>query len=211
MTTTIPAGRRARCHAVATAGIVITAAVLSGSLLANPPQEGMVTGSVVAKLAKQKEGVLLYLTGVPGTFAPPKDHPVIDQKDLVFTPHILPILAGTTVDFLNSDNVRHNVFSPDGEKFNLGTWPKGEKRPHTFAKPGVYTILCNVHPEMEAFVVVLENPFHAVSGKDGAFQIEHVPPGKYSLHAFAGTLKADPVELVVTAGGSVSATMTLKR
>jgi copper binding plastocyanin/azurin family protein len=136
---------------------------------------------------------------------------VVNQKDLVFVPHIVPVLAGTTVDFLNSDTVRHNVFSPDGEKFNLGTWPKGETRPHTFAKPGVYTLLCNVHPEMEAFVVVLENPFFAFSGKDGSFRIEHVPAGKFTLQAFAGsTLKADPVPVAVTAGGTTTASVTLK-
>lgn len=174
-------------------------------------EEGVVTGSVVAKLAKQKEGVLLYLASVPGNYPAPKEHSVIDQKDLVFIPRILPILVGTTVDFLNSDNVRHNVFSPDGEKFNLGTWPKGERHSYTFSKLGVYTILCNVHPEMEAFVVVLNNPFYAMTGKEGTFRIEHVPSGTYMLQTFAGALKADPVEVVVAPGGTATATVTLKR
>lgn len=186
-------------------------AFLAGNLFAAETEEGTVTGSVVAKLAKQKAGVLVYLSGVPGTCPPPKEHPVMDQKDLVFVPRVLPVLVGTTVDFLNSDNVRHNVFTPDGEKFNLGTWPKGESRPYTFAKVGEYTLLCNVHPEMEAFVVVLDNPFYAMSVKDGTFRIEHVPPGKYTLRTFAGTLKADPVEVTVTAGDSSSVSVTLKR
>jgi plastocyanin len=171
----------------------------------------VVEGRVVAKLAKNTAGVLVYLEGVPGTYPAPKEHARIDQRGLVFIPHILPVLAGTTVDFLNNDNVRHNVFTPDGEKFNLGTWPKGEARSYTFAKPGVYTLLCNVHPEMEAFVVVLENPFHALSTKEGSFRIEPVPPGTYSLRVFAGKLKADPVEVVVAAGGTANATVTLKR
>ena len=193
-------------------GFVVLAAALCGSQASAAAEEGTVTGSVTAKLAKQKEGVLVYLTGVPGTFPAPKEHAVINQKDLVFIPRILPVLAGTTVDFLNSDTVRHNVFSPDGDKFNLGTWPKGEMRPHAFAKPGVYTLLCNVHPEMEAFVVVLDNPFYALSGKDGLFKIEHVPQGKFTLNTFAGgPLKADPVPVVVTAGGSTTAAVTLKR
>lgn len=184
----------------------------SGALAEEPAaQAGAVAGTVTAKLAKQKEGVLVYLSGVAGTYPAPKEHATIDQKDLVFIPHVLPVLVGTTVDFLNSDNVRHNVFTPDGEKFNLGTWPKGEVRSYTFAKPGVYTLLCNVHPEMEAFVVALENPFYTTTGKDGAFRIEHVPPGKYSLRVFAEKLAAEPAEVVVTAGGVASATLALKR
>ncbi len=169
------------------------------------------TGTIAAKVAKQKAGVLVYLTGVPGTFPAPKEHPVMDQKDLMFAPHIMPVLAGTSVDFLNSDNVRHNVFSPDGEKFNLGTWPKGKAKPYTFAKPGVYTLLCNVHAEMEGFIVVLDNPYYAMSGKDGSFKIEHVPAGKFTLRAFAGALKAAPVTVTVPAGGTAEAVVTLKR
>lgn len=181
-------------------------------LAAAAADEGVVEGRVAAKLAKHTAGVLVYLEGVPGSYPAPKEHARIDQKGLVFLPRILPVLAGTTVDFLNSDNVRHNVFSPDGEKFNLGTWPKGETRPHPFTKPGVYTLLCNVHPEMEAFVVALENPFYALSGKDGSFKIEHVPLGKFTLQAFAGgSLKADPVPVAVTAGGTTTAAVTLKR
>ncbi len=196
----------------AAAAASVLAVLLCGAVPVSAAEEGTITGSVGAKIAKQKEGVLVYLAEVPGEYPPPKEHPVIDQKHLEFLPHVLPVLAGTSVDFLNSDNVRHNVFSPDGEKFNLGTWPKGERKSYTFTKLGVYTLLCNVHPEMEAFVVVLTNPFHALSAKDGAFQIEHVPPGTYSLRTFAGgKLKADPVEVVVTAGGIANATVTLKR
>jgi plastocyanin len=204
--------RERRGARFAAIGFTVLAAALCGSQPAFAADEGVVTGSVTAKLAKQKEGVLVYLTGVPGTYAAPKEHAVINQKDLVFVPRILPVLAGTTVDFLNSDTVRHNVFSPDGEKFNLGTWPKGETRPHVFTKPGVYTLLCNVHPEMEAFVVALENPFFAMSAKDGSFKIEHVPPGKFTLQTFVGgSLKAEPVPVAVTAGGTTTAAVTLKR
>ena len=57
-----------------------------------------------------------------------KEHARMDQKNLMFVPHVLPVLAGTTVDFMNSDDVLHNVFSPDKccDKFNLGSWPKGQ-------------------------------------------------------------------------------------
>ena len=84
--------------------------------------------------------------------------------------------------FLNSDPTPHNVFSPDCEKYNLGTWPQGQSKDHAFAKctkfPCVYTQLCRVHPEMEGFVVVLQNPYFAVSDKDGHFEIKGVPAGR---------------------------------
>jgi hypothetical protein len=81
------------------------------------------------------------------------------------------------------------VFSPDNESYNLGTWPKGESRPYTFKKPGVYTQLCSIHPEMEAFIVVLANPYFAVADKDGQFKIADVPDGHYVLKVFSKKLK----------------------
>jgi len=104
-------------------------------------------------------------------------------------PYLLPVLVGTTVDFLNSDSVNHNVFSPDGEGYNLGTWPKGQSKSYTFKKAGVYTQLCSVHPEMEAFVIVLANPYFAVADKDGKFTINDVPDGHYDLKVFSKKLK----------------------
>ena len=92
----------------------------------------------------------------------------MDQKNLAFVPHVLPVVVGTTVDFLNSDQVLHNVFTPDkcAGKFNLGTWPKGETRSVKFDQTGCSPVmLCNVHPEMEGFVVVLQNPYAGVTDK----------------------------------------------
>ena len=92
-----------------------------------------IQGRVSGKTSKS----VVYVDAIPGkTFPAPKDHPVMDQKGLMFSPHILVIQQGTTVDFLNSDNVQHNAFwtAINGDKkagHNLGTWPKGEKRPFT--------------------------------------------------------------------------------
>ena len=89
---------------------------------------------------------------------------MIDQKGLMFTPHIVAIEQGTTVEFLNSDKVAHNVFwiSVGGNKklgHNLGTWPKGEKRAFKFDNPGAIPLLCNVHPEMSGYIVVSPTPY----------------------------------------------------
>ncbi len=147
---------------------------------------GKITGTVKVK---GDAPAVVYVDSAPGTFAAPKDHAHMDQKGMTFIPYLLPVLVGTTVDFLNSDSVNHNVFSPDGEGYNLGTWPKGQTKSYTFKKAGVYTQLCSVHPEMEAFVIVLANPYFAVADKDGKFTINDVPDGHYDLKVFSKKLK----------------------
>jgi plastocyanin len=170
---------------------------------------GTLTGTV--KLKSDPQPTVVYVEAAPGTFEPPKAHAHIDQKGMRFIPYLLPILVGTTVDFGNSDAVNHNVFSPDNEGYNLGTWPKGESRSYTFKKPGIYTQLCSVHPEMEAFVLVLQNPYFAVADKTGQFKIADIPDGHYVLKVFSKKLKkADkdktfPVDVVK---GTGTATIT---
>jgi plastocyanin len=155
---------------------------------------GDITGTVKAIGVKHPGDAIIYIEKIEGkTFEAPKGHSLIDQKNLTFIPHVLPVVAGTTVDFLNSDDVLHNVFTPDkcAEKFNLGTWPKGEKRSFTFNNTGCTPVLlCNVHPEMAAFVVVLQNPYFAVSKMDGTYTIKGVPTGKYTLTIWHENLKS---------------------
>jgi plastocyanin len=164
---------------------------LAASALAGTPAAlaagGSITGTVKIKGAAQP--AVVYVEAAPGTFPAPAAHVKMDQQGMKFIPYLLPVLVGTTVDFINSDPVSHNVFSPDGEGYNLGSWPKGESKPYTFKKTGVYTQLCSIHPEMEAFVVVLQNPYFAVADKDGNFKIGDVPDGHYVLKVFAKKLK----------------------
>jgi plastocyanin len=157
---------------------------------------GTITGSL--KLKGDAQPAIVYVEIASGTFTAPTAHARVDQKGMQFTPYLLPILVGTTVDFMNSDAVNHNVFSPDNEGYNLGTWAKGQTKS--------YTQLCSIHPEMEAFVVVLPNPYFAVTDKDGQFKIADVPDGHYVLKVFAKKLKkADkekkfPVDVAKGAG-----------
>lgn len=134
--------------------------------------------------------LIVYVVQVPGTFAPPAEHPLMDQHHMMFNPHVLPIVLGTTVEFRNSDNLGHNIFSPDQEGYNLGSWPKGERRSYTFKHLGLYTQLCSIHPEMEAFIYVLQNPFFAVTDGDGRFRIDGLPPGHYQLGVWGEHLSA---------------------
>lgn len=168
-----------------------------------PEASGTIAGTVKGRWV-QKYPAAVYLEAVAGKmFAPPAAHAKVDQKNLVFIPRVLPVLAGTTVDFQNSDTVLHNVFCPDecAQKFNLGTWGQGDHRSYTFANAGcVATLLCNVHPEMVAYVVVCPTPYFATTEKDGSFKIEGVPPGKYTVVTWHEKLKPARAEVVVEAG-----------
>lgn len=172
---------------------------------------GSITGEVAAKPAKLRGGVVVHVQKAAGPFRPPAQPVVMDQKGMKFVPRVLPVLRGTTVSFLNSDPVRHNVFTPDGDKYNLGTWPTGESKPVVFAKAGVFRQLCNVHPEMEGFVVVLDNPYFAVTDEAGKFRIEGVPPGTYALTTWSEKLAPGTAQVVVTAGQAATAKLELAK
>ncbi len=174
-----------------------------------------ISGTVkVTGLASNADAVV-YVQQAPGTFAPSAKPVEMDQKLYQFIPRVLPILAGTTVKFLNSDPTPHNVFSPDNEKYNLGTWPQGQTKDYVFSKcakpPCVYTQLCRVHPEMEGYVVVLQNPFFAVTNKDGRYDIENVPPGSYQLAVWHAKAKAQPKAVTVDAGKPATVDLVLAR
>jgi plastocyanin len=144
-------------------------------------------GEIEGKVSGMKGKSVVYVDTIQGkTFPAPKEHPVMDQKGLLFEPHIMAVQQGTAVDFLNSDNVQHNVFwsSVGSDKkagHNLGTWPQGEKRSFTFDKPGVVPLLCNVHPEMAGYLVVSPTPYFAESDESGSYKIKDVPDGSYTV------------------------------
>jgi plastocyanin len=167
---------------------------------------GDLHGKVVCKGVRDSSDAVVYVAAIPAkTFPAPKEHAKIDQQNLVFHPHVLPVLIGTTVDFLNSDAVLHNVFTPDAcaEKFNLGTWPKGETRSFVFKQDCVAALLCKVHPEMEAFVVAVPTPYFAVTKADGAYTIANVPDGSYTIKVWHPKLKA--TQKAVTVEGPAAA------
>lgn len=190
---------------------VVVAAVISlGLVLSASAQTGAVTGTVTAKGLRTSADLVVSLQA-PGLKVVPPAKPVeMDQKGMLFIPHVLPVVTGTSVRFLNSDPVGHNVFSPEA-RYNLGTWPQGETKDHRFDKPGVYSQLCRVHPEMEAYVVVLDTPYFAVTDKTGAFEIKNVSPGKYTLVVWSEKLKELKQPITVAAGAPTSVNLTLGR
>lgn len=183
---------------------LVIAVCLSFSPVVVADETGTISGDVVARTPKMRAGVVVHLDKVAGTFRPSAKPAEMDQKGMAFSPHVLAVQKGTTVVFRNSDAVRHNVFTPDGDKYNLGTWGQGETKPHVFATSGVFHQLCNVHPEMSAFIVVLDNPYFAVTDANGKFTIANVPPGTYTLKTWSEKQGETTQQVTVTAGGTAS-------
>jgi plastocyanin len=129
---------------------------------------------------------VIYIQGsVPGaTVARPVEY--VHQRDAMFVPHVLPIMVGTTIEWPNDDPIFHNVYSrSDAAPFDLGLYKKGDA-PHryTFDKTGEVDVFCSIHARMSCIVLVLENPYFAVSDARGRYSITNVPPGKYTLVAW---------------------------
>ncbi len=171
-------------------------------------------GDIEGKVTGMKGQSVVYVDAIAGkTFPAPKEHPVVDQKGLLFAPHIIAVQQGTTVEFLNSDNVQHNVFWPSvaGDKkagHNLGTWPKGEKRPFTFDKPGVVPLFCNVHPEMEGYIIVSPTPYFAQTDDSGNYKIKDVPDGSYTVTVWHEGAKNQSKPVTVAGGGKADFTLS---
>jgi plastocyanin len=175
-----------------------------------------IKGKVNVQGIKSAENIAVYVDAIlDKKFDPPKDHVVIDQRKMAFIPHVVAVQQGTTVDFLNSDPVGHNVYWPSisGNKklsHNLGTWPKGDKKPFQFNDLGTASLLCNVHPEMSGYVVVVPTPYFAVTDKDGNFEIKNIPAGKYTLKTWSEEGKPTTQAVEVT-GATATVELTVKK
>ena len=151
---------------------------LAGALMAH--------GATLSGTVSGGKGVaVVYIDTIPGkTFPAPDKHIVEDQKSLLFQPHVIVVLAGSTVDFLNSDTVQHNA-------------------------PGIVPLLCNVHPEMSGYIVVVPTPYSAEADASGAFKMENVPDGSYTVTAWREGMKAQSKP--VTISGTATADFTLTK
>lgn len=150
--------------------------------------------------------VVMYLESVRGASGAGQPKPaVMRQHGGVFAPHVLPVLAGSTVDFPNDDPFYHNVFSLSrAREFDLGRFPRGESKRVTFPKPGVVQVFCHIHADMSAYIIVLDNPWFVVPGADGRFSLENVPPGDYRLITWHERIKPMVTPVRVSAGNTTS-------
>lgn len=194
------------------------AAIVAGIVLslATAGRANEIKGKVSVQGLKSAENIAVYVDAIPDKkFDAPKEPVVVDQRKMAFIPHLVAVQQGTTVEFLNSDPVGHNVYWPSisGNKklaHNLGTWPKGEKKPFQFNDVGVASLLCNVHPEMSGYVVVTPTPYFAVTDKDGNFEIKNIPAGKYTLKTWSEDGKP-MTQAVDVSGASATVELTVKK
>jgi plastocyanin len=175
-----------------------------------------IKGKVTAQGLRSAENIAVYVDTIPGkTFQPPAQHLTMDQVHLAFAPHVMIALKGSTVDFKNEDPVGHNVYWPainHNRKLahNMGTWPQGQSKPFTFNDLGDVPLLCNVHPEMSGYIIVVPTPYFALTDKEGAFDIKNVPAGQYTLKTWSE--EAKPITQAVTVGASgANVNLTVKR
>jgi plastocyanin len=160
--------------------------MIAAALLARSPAlAGTLEGNVRIGGGAGKPGTfVVWVADIKGQFSSPKEIAVMDQRSLEFVPHVLAVQAGTTVEFPNSDPLAHNVFSiSPAKRFNLGLYQHGTRQV-TFDRSGVVEVLCNVHLEMSAFIVVLENPYFARTAADGSYRIARVPSGRHRVRCW---------------------------
>lgn len=141
-------------------------------------------------------------------------HARMDQRNERFAPHVLAITAGTWVDFPNDDKTYHNVFSLSKTKeFNLGRYAAGHSESVLFEQPGIVRVFCEIHSHMNAFILVFAHRYFAVTGDDGRYRIENVPPGTYTLTVWNEAIRGDAPKRTVTigeSGGDVDADFTIR-
>ena len=197
---------------------LVTASMLT-TTAAWAADTGTVTGTItVAQTRVRVDGpksdkdVIVFLEDLNGKTWPSPAGKVVsmDQKGLVFIPHVLPIQKGTTVRFLNNDTVKHNVyflFEETGKTVDIGTYQQGISVDYTFKESGDVIVLCKLHLEMAAYIVVLDNPLFCLAKinretQKGTYSLKNVPPGKYILKTWHKKLKMQQkqAEITVEAG-----------
>jgi plastocyanin len=160
---------------------------------------------------------VVYIDGPLGTNAVPPVKPAqvqtirkISQKGAMFSPHVLPVMAGTTVEWPNQDDIFHNVFSiSDAKQFDLGLYRHPEVKSVTFDKPGRVDAFCSIHKAMNCIILVVENPFFAATDDQGRYSIPSVPAGTYKLKAWHERLPSQAKEITVPESGDVRKDFTL--
>jgi plastocyanin len=140
----------------------------------------------------------------------PSRRAVLDQKNRMFVPHILPIQTGTAVIFPNSDNVRHQVYSfSPAKRFQLPLYAGTPQGPVVFDKPGVVTLGCNIHDQMSAYIVVVDTPYFALTA-GGRAELPGLPEGTYDVRAWYAGMRNEPLPQPITLGADEKQSLTLQ-
>lgn len=135
--------------------------------------------------------------------APARKTAVMDQRNRMFVPHVLPIQTGTAVRFPNSDDIRHQVYSFSPAKtFQLPLYKGTPANPVVFDQAGVATLGCNIHDRMSAYIVVVDTPHFAKTGRDGRASLSGLAAGKYTIRVWYPEMRAEPAPVPVTLAGN---------
>ncbi len=158
-------------------------------ILAVPLAAASVTGTVTladsGARGHDESGVVVSLQPLSAHVTTAPQRARMLQKNKTFTPHVLAVTVGSTIDFPNADPIFHNAFSNfNGQVFDIGLYPPGKSRSVVFRQAGVVRVFCNIHPAMSAVIVVLDTPYFGVTGRDGRYHIADVPPGFYRRLVF---------------------------
>jgi plastocyanin len=133
--------------------------------------------------------------------APARRVSVMDQRNRMFVPHVLPIQTGTAVRFPNSDDIRHQVYSFSSSKsFTLPLYKGTPSNPIVFDRAGVVTLGCNIHDRMSAYIVVVDTPYFATSDGKGPATLANVSAGRYVVHVWHPYRTVEPGTIAVTVG-----------
>ena len=136
----------------------------------------------------------------------------LDQRNEAFVPHVLAIVAGTTVDFPNNDKTYHNVFSLSAAKrFDLGRYAVGRSKSVRFDRPGIVRVFCDIHSHMSAFILVFAHRYFTVTDDEGRYRLENVPSGTYTVVAWNESAASESRRVVVGESGDVEANFLLGR
>src|SRR5215468_1453097 len=164
--------------------INLALSVLLALLPPPPPGGGTVAGKVLLVRSGAEvpdaSNAVVWIEGARGGPAPSTGTMKSEQKK--FAPRVVVVRRSSTVQFPNADSIYHNAFSVSGQnRFDLGLYRSGASREKKFDEPGLVRVYCNIHPQMVGFVMVVDSDFAAVTGPDGAFRFEGVPPDSHVL------------------------------
>lgn len=170
---------------------------------------------IMDKETKALQNVIVYLKEGAGgkKFDPPATGMVIDQVGCMYSPHVMTMQVGQKLTIRNSDDTSHNIhsLSEKNTPFNFAQAKKGLERDETFKQGEIFKVKCDVHPWMSAYIGVFDHPFHAVTGKDGTYEIKGLPAGKYTIVAWHEEFgEAATAEVTVSPGAPAEVNLTIE-
>ena len=197
-------------------GVIWAWAALAAAAPAGGRVEGRVTLLDNGRSRTNASEVVVWIEGTrldksaPSAAKTRPPVPTMTSEHKRFTPRVLAVPVGEAIAFPNEDPIFHNVFSVSGEnRFDLGLYRRGKSREKTFPASGLVRVYCNIHPQMVGYIRVVESDFYAVTGPDGNFAFEGVPPGERTVKAWCESGGETSAAVSVRAGRAVPVALSL--